>query len=54
MFSLMKKTIFILIGIFAMFSCVKQDRDNMIANQESNIDSYISSAETLETKDSGS
>lgn len=43
MFSLMKKTIFILIAIFAMFSCVKQDRDNMIANQESNIDSYISS-----------
>ncbi len=39
----MKKTIFILIAIFAMFSCVKQDRDNMIANQESNIDSYISS-----------
>ncbi len=52
-----RKIIYILavFAVFATFSCTKQDRENSMANQESAIDSYISSlSDVAVVRNSGS
>ena len=43
----MKNTLYIVCSLLFLFSCAKEDRKNLLVNQEAAIDRYISSLEDV-------